>query len=571
MLAVSLLSLIRLLLTILKHGAKLSAATGLVVAVACGDRTVSAGSVRGGAIIVAVTQDPQNLFPPTTDRSVAKAVTELVFDKLADLGPDLNTLGDAGFQPRLASSWEWSQDSLAVTFHLNPRARWQDGPPVRASDVRFALAVYTDTLVGSRSGADLRTRIDSISVSDSLTCTAWFKERTPENFYNLVIILIPLPEHLLGRAPHDSLAMSTFARFPVGNGPYRFVRWEPEQRVEIAASASYYRGRPNLDRVIWTIAPSMSSVVRQLLAGGVDFFEELPPENLPAAARNRDLRLMSRTNYNYGFLQFNLRDHALDRPHPLFSERELRRALTRALDRPTLVRSVFDSLGSVARGPFVRAQWASDSTMVQLRFDRTAAARTLDSLGWRLGAGGLRSRRGRPLAFTLLVPTGSANRMRAAPIVQEQLRQVGIKVELELLDDNAFIARRKSRQFDAILQSLSTSPSPSGIRQTWTTSAAREGGFNDGKYENSVFDALVDSALAAGDMHTARAQYRAAYQIILDDAPAIWLYEPRPMAAIRRRLHTGALRGDAWWAGLPAWSIASGDLPAHDTASAKAP
>ena len=557
----------RLLLTTLQRGAKLFAAGGVLAAAAC-DRG-EAG--RGGTLIIATGQDPQNLFPPTTDRTQARMVTELLFDKLADLGPALNTLGDAGFQPRLAQRWEWSRDSLAVTFHLDPRARWQDGRRVSAADVRFALAVYTDTLVGSRSGADLRPRIDSISVADSLTCTAWFRQRTPENFYNLVVTLIPLPEHLLGRTRRDSLAMSPFARSPVGNGPFRFVRWDPQQRVEITASDSFYRGRAKLDRVIWTISPAMTSLVHQIFAGEADFLEDLPADAVAEAARNPDLRLVRRDNFNYGFLLFNLHDNERDGPHPLFAERELRRALARALDRATMVRSVFDSLGAVPRGPFVRAQWAADSTMAQLAFDRAAAARTLDSLGWRAGADGVRWRNGRPLRFTLSLSTGSKNRQRFAPLIQEQLRLAGVRVDLEVLDDNAFIARRRSRRFDAILNGLGTSPSPSGIRQCWTSSGAKENGFNDGRYENAVFDAHVDSALAAGDVGVAKAHFRAAYQVILDDAPAIFLYEPVPVAAMRRRLQTGALRGDAWWAGIPTWSMATGGRVARDSSSTRSP
>ncbi|HVT38593.1 MAG TPA: ABC transporter substrate-binding protein [Gemmatimonadaceae bacterium] len=555
----------RLLLTTLQRGAKRSLAAAALAAAAC----ENAG--RGGTLIIASGQDPQNLFPPTTDRVVARAVTELLFDKLADVGPALNTIGAAGFQPRLARSWDWSRDSLGVTFHLDPRARWQDGHAVRAADVRFALDVYTDTLVGSRSGADLRSRIDSISVGDSLTCTVWFKERTPENFYNLVNTLIPLPVHLLGRTPRDSLERSDFARAPVGNGPFRFVRWEPLQRVEIVATESFYRGRAKLDRVIWTIAPVMTTLVQQLFAGEADFMDELPPADLPAAAGNPDLRIVRRASYGYGFLQFNLHDNERSAAHRLFGDRELRRALTRALDRATIVRSVFDSLGVVARGPFVRAQWAADTTVAQLGFDRAAAVRTLDSLGWRVGSDGIRSRAGIPLEFTVIVSTASKNRTRLAPLVQEQWRQAGIRVDLQSLDDNAFNERRRSRRFDALLNGLATTPSPSGIRQSWTSSGAKEGGFNAGRYENAVFDAEVDSGLAAGAPRAAKAHFRAAYQIIADDAPAIFLYEPVTVAAMSRRLETGPLRGDAWWSGIPAWSIVANERRRRDSTFSRSP
>ena len=539
----------------------------LIAATACG----GGDSDRGGTIVIGTGAEPGTLFPPLASQSQARAVTELVFDKLADLGPSANTVGDADFQPRLAHQWTWSADSLAVTFQLDPRARWHDGAPVRAGDVRFAFAVYTDTLVGARFGTDLRNEIDSVSVADSVTCTVWFRRRTPEQFYNLVSTVMPLPEHLLGRVPRDSLATARFTREPVGNGPFRFVRWDPAQRVEIAAVDGFFRGRPGLDRVIWTYSSQNSTLVQQLRAGESDFVENLPPAALTDSLRLAGVRVVRRGNYDYNFLRFNLREGASDRSHHLFSDRELRRALAMALDRKAMVRSVFDSLGAVLIGPFVRAQWSADTSLAQVEFDRAATARVLDSLGWRAGTDGVRTRAGKPLSFSVLVPTSSAFRQSYAVIMQEQFRLVGVKMAVEKLDFPAFVERLHRHEFDAAMDNLTSSPSPSGVRQSWSTGAVRNGGLNYGSYANPVFDAHVDSALAARDARSAKAHYRAAYQTIITDAPAIWLYEPPQISGAQKRLQTGALRADAWWQGVPTWSIAaSGRLP-RDAPPAKSP
>lgn len=529
---------------------------GLLAATGCAR---DAGGAGGGTVIIATAQDAGTLLPAFVQTSQERAVTEVLFDKLADLGPALDPSGDAGFVPRLAQRWEWSRDSLAITLHLDPRARWHDAKPVGALDVRFAFAVYVDTLTRSSRGGDLRSLLDSISVVDPLTCVAWFRTRSPEQFYNLVSTLVPLPEHLLGRVPRDSLRASAFARQPVGSGPFRFVRWESRQRIEVAAVDSFYRGRPKLDRVIWSIAPEMASLVQRLFAGDADFLEALPPPDVAEAAKRPELRLLLRSGFDYAYMGFNLRDGALDRPHPLFGDRALRRALAMAVDREAMRRSVFDSAARLGLGPFVRAQWSADTTLPQIPFDRSAAVRALDSLGWRQGADGMRARGGRPLAFTLLVPSSSANRQRYAVLIQEQMRLAGVRVDIESLDVNAFVDRMIKRRFDALMGSWSTTPSPSGLRQTWTSSAARTPSpFNAGRYMNPAFDAQVDSALGARDAATAKTHYRAAYRIINDDAPAIWLYEPRMVAGIHRRLVTGPLRADAWWAGLESWSVAPG-------------
>jgi peptide/nickel transport system substrate-binding protein len=534
----------------------------------CGGGGAAAG---GGTVVIGSAEDPKTLFPPSADGIQARAITELIFQRLADRGPTLNTVGDSGFVPRLAQRWEWSPDGLRVTFHLDPRARWQDGAPVTAADVRFGFAVFTDTLVGARMGGDLREVVDSVTVGDSLTCTAWFRQRSPERFDVFVTSMTPLPRHLLGGIPRDSLAQSAFARTPVGDGPFRLVTWDPQVRLEIAPSATYAGARPALSRVIWSFAPDAATLVKQFMAGESDFLEGLTPDDVPAVARQPALRVVRLGAYNYNFLQFNLRDGASARAHPLFGDRTLRRALTMALDRQLLVRSVFDTLGRVGLGPFVRAQWAADTTLAQLPFDRAGAARLLDSLGWHTGAGGVRARNGRPLAFTLLVPTSSAPRLSLAVLIQEQLRLAGVKVDIEKLDFPALEARMKAHTFDAAMSGLAATPSPSGVRQTWTSAASRDGGFNYGSYHNTAFDAEVDSALTATEPSRAKSHYRRAYQIIVDDAPAIWLYEPPNLAGANARLRLGAVRPDAWWLGIPAWSLAPGKRLPRDAVPASAP
>ena len=529
------------------------------------------GAAGGGTVIIGTGQDPKTLFPPNADNIQARAVTELIFQKLADRGASLNTVGDAGFVPRLAQRWDWSPDSLAVTFHIDPRARWQDGHAVTAEDVRFGFQLFTDSLVGARMRGDLRASIDSVSVGDSITCTAWFRKRSPERFDGLVTSLTPLPAHLLRDSWHDAVALSAFSRAPVGNGPFKLVKWEQQVRLELAPSASYSGAHATLDRVIWTFAPDASTLVKQLMAGESDFLENPSVDDAVAAGKQTDLRVIRLGNYNYNFLFFNLRDGASDRPHPLFGDRALRRALTMALDRQLLVRSVFDSLGRVGLGPFVRAQWSADTTLTQIPFDRQGAMRLLDSLGWRTGADGVRARNGRPLAFTLILPTSSQPRQRFAVLMQEQWRSAGVKVDIERLDNKAWTERSQQHLFDASMGGWGATPTPSGVAQTWTSSATSKGGLNWGRYQNTSFDALVDSAVTAPTQADAKAHYRAAYQVIVDDAPAIWLYEPPSLALVNARLQLGTIRPDAWWMGIPSWSIAPGKRLPRDAAPAKTP
>jgi peptide/nickel transport system substrate-binding protein len=549
--------------------AKISIA--LVLSVAAAGCAGKDGGAGGGTVVIATAADAESFLPPFVSTVQAQAVSDNLFDRLADIGPSLNTVGDADFQPRLASRWEWSKDSLNVTFHLDPRARWHDGKPVRAGDVRFALSIFVDPALNSPSGGDLRSAIDSVSIGDSVTCTVWLKQRGPEQFYTITKGLTPLPEHLMKEMPRDStMRASAFAHAPVGSGPFRFVKWVPRQRTEIAAVDSFYRGRPKLDRVIWTFVPEVTTAVQQLFAGDADFLEALSPGDVAEAAKHPQVRVTLLPAFSYNFLDLNLHDGATERPHPVFGDRAMRRALTMAIDREAMVKSAFDSLATVGLGPFVRAQWSSDTTITRIRFDRAAAGRMLDSLGWRASADGMRSRNGKPLAFSIMVPSSSKNRVRVATLMQEQFRLSGVKVELQTLDFPALLAALNKRSFDAFMGGFNTTPSPSALRQTWSTAAGSKGGpFNPGRYANPRFDAETDSALSAASVAAARPHFHAAYEQIIDDAPAIWLYDYRSPTGAHTRLVTGPLKTNTWWMTIPNWSIAPGGRLPRDVAPAK--
>jgi peptide/nickel transport system substrate-binding protein len=550
--------------TLRRRAALVAVAIVAAFAACAGDRT------RGGTLVVSTAGEPDILFPPVARQAAAREVMDLVFDKLADIGPELNTLGDAGWTPRLARRWEWGADSLSVTFHLVPNARWHDSVPVRASDVAFAYSVYTDAAVGSFDGGSMAAIIDSLIVDDSLTFTVWYREPHPERFYTLVYWLVPLPEHLLASIPRDSLRMSPFARAPVGNGPFRFVRWEARQRYEVAAVDDYYGTPAQLDRVIWTVVPDGQTAVQRVFAGEADFIgATLSPAEAAEISRHPDVRSVHLGSSQYIYLLFNQVDGASGRPHPVLGDRALRRALTMAVDREAVARNILDSLARVSLGPFARVQWSADTTLRQLPFDRDAAGLVLDSLGWTVGADGMRSRGGRPLAFSVMVSAASVPRQRLATLLQDQWRAVGVHLEIDRLDGATMMSRAGGATYDAVLMALAPAPSPAGIRQTWSTSALSMGnGLNLGRYSNPVVDAHIDSALSAQSIERARAHYGTAYQLLLDDAPAIWLVEPIAVGAVNRRVVLAPLRGDAWWASIPAWRV-TGEraAAAADTAS----
>lgn len=527
---------------------------------ACGDHP-DADKNAGGTVVIVTTGDASTLLPPLAGAAVDRQVSEQLYDYLAAVGPEMNTSGDAGFEPRLASSWTWARDSLSIVFHLDPKARWHDGRPVSADDVRFTYEVYTDPHVASSAGSQLD-NVDSVTVRDSLTAVFWFARRSPLQFFDATNQMQIMPRHVFGAIPRDSLRLRASEIEPVGSGRYRFVSWNKGSSIELASDTSNYRGRANIGRLIWRITPSPVAASTMLFAGEGDIYDVMRPENVKEAEGRQDIRVLSAPGLAYVFMQFNFRN-------PLFASREMRRALSMAVDRAAMVRNVFDSLALTGIGPTVRAYPSTDPALKQIPYDPRQAIATLDSLGWRMGSDGIRSRNGKRLTFSILTPASSLHRHRMAILLQEQLRKVGVHATIDEPDYATFSNRLSSREFDAALGSLHLGASPAAVKETWTSQAARPGGLNYGFYSNPRFDALVDSAASSLDRAASNRFYSAAYQLAIDDAPAIWLYEPRLMLGVHARIRTTALRPDAWWSSLADWHIPASVQIARDRVQAR--
>jgi peptide/nickel transport system substrate-binding protein len=524
---------------------------------ACGDARESKPSGAPQSLVIATPADADALVPPLVASTQGKQVMDMMFDYLAALGDSMVVDGDRGFAPQLAKGWQWAADSMSIAFEIDPRARWHDGRPVRAADVRFSFGLYTDSSIASPHASSFA-NIDSVSVRDSLTAVVWWKRRSPEQFYQIAYNLVVMPEHLLGSVPRSDLLASEFAKHPVGSGRFRMREWRRRERIELVADSANYRGRPSFDRLVWTIAPDPAAAALRVLAGEADVLEAVRGDVVQKVAKSERVRGQPYGSLDYGYLVFNQRDaKAKSRPNALFADRAVRVALSHAIDRAAVVQNALDAQGEVALGPVTRAQATADTSLHAPAFDLAAAGQALDAAGWRVDPrDGVRRRDGKPLAFSLLVPSSSSTRMRLAVLLQAQFKAAGAQVELEPVDGPTFVERVTKGKFDAALNVWRTDPSPAGLRQSWGTPRGDDVGANFGRYANAAFDAVVDSA--TGEFSPARRQalFRRAYQIVLADAPAIWLYEPRNLAAVSRRVQPVGMRADAWWAHLADWKPA---------------
>jgi peptide/nickel transport system substrate-binding protein len=515
-----------------------------------------------GTLVFAAPGEPSTLLPAISDEALDRDIFDQLFLKLADIGDSGNTVGDKGFVPQLADRWGWSSP-LTLTFHLDPRAHWHDGLPVRASDVVFTWDAYTDSTIDSPDRENLR-HIKSVIAPDSATVAFTFDRQYPEMFFDAAYHMRILPAHLLQSVPHAQWHAAAFGRAPVGDGPYRFVRWTAGQSVELAADSAFFLGRPGIRRLIWRFTTDLTVAVTQVVAGDADAIQVLvTPANLERATNAKQLALYPYPGSVYTLLAFNLRANG-DRshPHPVLGDPDVRRALVLATDRVRMAQSVFAGHASVPPGPLSKAWsdlWFADIPVPA--YDTVAANHLLDHGGWLRGADGMRARNGTPLAFHIAVPSSSGTRKQYAQLIQEELRAVGVAVVIDEVEAATMQDKERSGAYDAALESWNTDPSPApSISEAWLS----HGPANFGRYSNPVFDQQVARAVAAIAPDSARAAWHDALATLAVDSPAIMLYALDNVAAVDRRVTNVTLRPDYWWAHLREWRIPADKLSARD-------
>jgi len=279
------------------------------------------------------------------------------------------------------------------------------------------------------------------------------------------------------------------------------------------------------------------------------------PDNVARARAAQQLAVYTYRGNTYTYLTFNQRSpDDTTKPHPLFADRDLRRALSMAVDRATLLKSELGDLAKVPPGPMSELLWIWDPDIRQLPYDSAQAGRRLNALGWRDHDGdGIRDKDGQPLAFHILVPTSSVLRRQYARLLQAQFSAVGVRVEIDELEPAVVGQRVSTGKYDTAILSRSNDPSPSsGIAQNWTRAA---GASNFGRYYSPEFERIVDLAVTATSRDRARSLWRSAIETLNADAPAIFLYALDNAAAVHKRVENVQLRPDSWATLLRTWRI----------------
>jgi len=502
--------------------------------------------------VIAAIGEPSTILPPLVEESVGRDIGDQVFERLAVLAPGAAPIDTTAYRPALAVSWE-RRDSLTWRFRLRPGARWHDGKPVTAEDVRFSFGVFSDTALGSVAQPYLAGKVEVVP-EDSATFLVRFAEPSPDQLYDATYHVRVIPKHVWESVPRGEWASDTSVARLVGSGPFRVEQWERGQFLSIAADTAA-GDPPGIRRAVWRFTGDPDAALNLVLSHEADVMETaIGPERAARAAADSTLRLIAYPSAAYGFLGFNLYDRQRRGPHPVLGDRETRRGLSMGVDRSVLARSVFGEDAKAPPGPMSRLLWIWSDSIRTLPYDTAGARKTLEGAGWRLPEGQEVRRRGtQRLAFDILVPSTSGSRRQLAVQLQEAWRRLSVGVTVTAVDFPVFQERLGAGRFDGYIGAWLDEPTPRALADQWSRSGWAA--INYGRYANPAFDSLLAGAGREASVGGASALYRRAIETLNADAPAVFLYAPAHVAVVADRVENVEIDPYSWASGLRSWKV----------------
>ncbi len=402
---------------------------------------------------------------------------------------------------------------MDVTWKIRPGIRWHDGVPFTSADLKFTVEAINSPEYNPES-SDGFDRIASVETPDSLTAVLHYSERYAP--YLLQFVRGALPRHVLEGRNIDQAA--DYNRNPLGTGPYKVAEWKTGEYILLERVPDYWRGAARIERIQFKFIPNATTRVNQLAAGEAHVVALIPWDRARELRRVAGLELHRMMGNSYEHITLNQRRVAA------FADVRVRRALTHAIDRETITRSILDTLAPVVHGAIQPLSWAFTDSVTTYPFDVTRARALLNEAGWiDTNGDGVREKDGTALAFTLLTQAGFVVRENVSQVIQRMLRDVGVDMRIQLVDGTAISSLWFEGNFDAMLHWWHMPADPE-----LTLFFASDRTPPAGRNINFVTDRGLDSLLYASDREIDQAKRRTllvqVQQRLADLAPEIPLY-----------------------------------------------
>jgi len=538
-------------------------AFAVIFAISCSRESATpppaaAGPVRGGSLTVSMRTEPGtfNRFSPRGgNQGAVDALTRVMHAPLVRVN---RVTGDV--EPWLAEKWTTSADGRTYTLTLRDNLTFSDGQPFTSADVLFTFQALYDPAVDSPVASAVRIEGKPLQVTAPDPRTVVITMPAPFAPGIALLDNVPiLPKHQLQAAldAHtfaEAWGTSTTPGGMAGLGPFTMGEYVRGQRITFLRNPRYFRkdasgaALPYLDRLVMEVVTGgQDPEILRLESGAVDFMSQadVRPEDIAALRRLRDqgtLQLVEvGVSVDPNCLWFNLTPgNAAGKAKPYLLRPEFRRAISLAVDRAAIANTVYLGAAAPAYGPITPGNktWYAASPKTDVH-DPAQAKTLLNGLGLsdRNGDGVLDDWKGQPVKFSILVQRGTI-RERTVTMVQEQLRQVGIAVDVVGLDVPSMFGRFGAGDYESIYHGFQVSAFDPGMNLDFWLSGGSAHVWNTGPAApwEQAMDMVMRKQAAAGTLAERQQLLREAERIFAENLPQIYFVAPKVTVALNRRV-----------------------------------
>jgi len=445
------------------------------------------------------------------------ASAETVFNRLTQF-----KRGGTEVEPGLATSWEVSKDGLTYTFHLRDGVKFHTTDyftPTRdfnADDVLFTFNRLLDANSPFRKAypsespyftdMGLNTTIKNVEKLDNHTVQFNLNNVDASFVQNLAMSFASVQSAEYAAQLLKEGKAEEINQKPVGTGPFVFKRYQKDSQIRYVANKQYWKPEDvKLDNLVFAITPDAAARLQKLKAGECQVSGYPRPSDIEIMKQDPNLRVLQQAGFNLGFLAYNV-------THPPLDQLKVRQALDMSIDKPAIIKAVYQSAGQLAQNALPPAQWSYDPTIKDAPYDPTKARALLKEAGVAPGT-----------TINLWAMTvqraSNPNARMSAQMIQQDWAKVGIKANIISYEWGEYIKRAKNGEHDAMIYGWT---GDNGDPDNWLGvlySCAAVKGSNYAKWCNPAYDKLVQQAKVSNDREQRIKWYQQAQKILKEQVP----------------------------------------------------
>lgn len=468
----------------------------------------------GGSYAEGLLGEPKYINPLLAQNSdTDRDLSEIIYRGLMQYD------GEGNLKSDLAESYEVSSDGLEYTFTLRPNLLWQDGKPINADDVLFTIRLLQNSDYSTSQRINWQ-GVESERLGD-LKIKFKLKGRYAQFLNNSTLGI--LPKHLWESINPNNFAIADLNLKPIGSGPYRFKKLEKDGTgqiisYELESFPEYYAGRPYIDTLVFRFYHNEDELVSAFNRGEVDGLSFLSADKVKSLRFSSKLNVQSIRLPRYFAAFFN------PNQSEALNDKNVRLALNYATDKKALVDGIFSGQAITINSPIL-SELREPETSPKYGYDESFAIQILNNSGWKdTDNNGVREKNG--VELVLKVKTSNWPELaRAAELIKKQWEKIGIKVELNTESAPEIKQSIKDRSYDVLIfgEILNLDPDQYSY---WHSSQKKDPGLNLALYDNKNVDKIIEETRQILNPLERAKRYEDFEKLILEDAPAVFLYSP---------------------------------------------